>query len=145
VLFGKVSKFSITSILCAFSNSVPVSVSRVLRDCCQLKTESELTFAVVMVYFGVLVCCLYSMDEMLIRFSLLFDRWMTTPTPPLEPTDSSIVMGCNASGFPPYSGTCCTALATRGFPCTMAAHTISSGWGVARSMWTFWLTPSTRP
>jgi hypothetical protein len=31
-----------------------------------VKTESELTFAVVVVYFGVLVCCLYSMDEMLI-------------------------------------------------------------------------------
>jgi hypothetical protein len=73
VLSGKVSKFSITSIFCVFCNSASVSVSRVLRDRCQLKTESELTFAVVVGYFGVLVCCPCSMDEMLIRFSLVFD------------------------------------------------------------------------
>jgi hypothetical protein len=34
------------------------------------------------------------MDEMLIRFSLVFDRWMTTPMSPLEPTDGSVVTGC---------------------------------------------------
>jgi hypothetical protein len=39
------------------------------------------------------------MDEMLIRFSLIFDRWMTTPTPPLEPTDGSVVTG-HRPGFP---------------------------------------------
>jgi hypothetical protein len=44
VLSGKVSKFSITSVLCPFPDSVPVSVSRVLQDCHLSKTESELTF-----------------------------------------------------------------------------------------------------
>jgi hypothetical protein len=48
------------------------------------------------------------MDEMLIRFSLVFDRWMTTPTPPLEPTDGSVVMGCTAQVSHPASG--CVAL-----------------------------------
>jgi hypothetical protein len=65
--------------------------------------------------------------------------------PPLEPTDNFIVTGCTAPGFPPYSGTCCTALVTRGFPRTVAARIISLGWGGARSMWTFQLTPPTRP
>jgi hypothetical protein len=41
---GKVSKFSITFILCVFPDSIPVAVSIVLRDCCQLKIESELMF-----------------------------------------------------------------------------------------------------
>jgi hypothetical protein len=127
VLSGKVSKFSITSVSCVFSNSIPVSVSRVLRDHCQLKTESELTFAVVVGYFGVLVCCPCSMNEMLIHFSFVFDKWMTTPMPPLEPTDGSVVMGCTAPSFPPCSGTCCTVSATRGFPRTMTTHTISLG------------------
>jgi hypothetical protein len=44
MLSGKVLKFSITFILCAFPDSVPVSVIRVLRDYYLLKTESELTF-----------------------------------------------------------------------------------------------------
>jgi hypothetical protein len=44
VLSGKVSKIYITFIFCTFLDSVLVSVSRVLRDHCQLKTESELTF-----------------------------------------------------------------------------------------------------
>jgi hypothetical protein len=100
---------------------------------------------VVVVYFGVLVCCLCSMDEMLIRFSLVFDRWMTTPMPPLEPTDGSVVTDCIAPGFPPCSGMCCTASATRVFLRTVAACTVSLGWGTARSKWTFWLTPLTRP
>jgi hypothetical protein len=95
--------------------------------------------------FGVLVCCICSMDEMLIRFSLVFDRWMTTPTPPLEPMNGSVVMGCTAPGFPPCFGTCCTASAIRVFPRTVAVRTVSSGWGAARSMWTFWLTPLTQP
>ena len=54
--------------------------------------------------FGVLVCCLCSMDEILIRFSLVFDRWMITPTPPLEPMDGSVVMGCTAQVSHPASG-----------------------------------------
>jgi hypothetical protein len=108
VLSRKFSKFSVTSVLCAFPESVLVSVNRVLRDRRQLKTESELTFAVLVVYFGVLVCCLCSMDEMLIHFSLVSDRWMTTPMPHLEQTDGSVVMGCTAPGFLPCSGTCCT-------------------------------------
>jgi hypothetical protein len=78
------------------------------------------------VYFGVLVCCLYSLDEMLICFSLVVDRWTTTSTPPLEPMDGSVVMDCTALGFPPCSGTCCTASATRVFLRTMAARTINS-------------------
>jgi hypothetical protein len=95
--------------------------------------------------FGVFICCLHSMDEMLIRFSLVFDRWMTTPTPPLEPTDGSVVTGCTAPSFLPCFGTCCTASATLVFPRTVAVCTVSSGWGAARSMWTFRLTPPTRP
>jgi hypothetical protein len=95
--------------------------------------------------FGVLVCCLCSMDEMLIHFSLVFDRWTTTPTPPLEPTDGSVVTGCTAPGFLPCFRTCCTASATRGFPHIVAVRTVSSGWGAERSMWTFRRTPPTRP
>jgi hypothetical protein len=113
MLSGKVSKFSITSVLCVFSDSVPVSVSRVLRDHCQWETESESTFVVVMVYFGVLVYCLCSTDEILICFSLVFDRWMTTPMSPLEPMDGSVLAGCTTPGFPPCFGMCCTASVTR--------------------------------
>jgi hypothetical protein len=96
-----------------------------------------------MLYFEVFVCCLYSMAEMLIRFSLVFDGWMTTPMTPLEPTDGSKAMGCTAPGFPPYFRTCCTTSTTKGFPHTVAARTVSSGWGAVRSMWTFQLTPLT--
>jgi hypothetical protein len=39
VLSRKVSKFSITSVLCAFLDSIPVTVGRVLRDCRLLETE----------------------------------------------------------------------------------------------------------
>jgi hypothetical protein len=85
------------------------------------------------------------MDEMLIHFSLIFDRWMTTPTPSSEPTDGSCATCCTALVFPPCSGTCCTALATRGLQHTMVAHTVSSGFGVARSTWISRLTPLTRP
>jgi hypothetical protein len=127
-----------------FTDSTPFSVSRVLRDRHQSKTESELMFCCGGL-FGVLVCCLCSMDEMLIRFSLIFDRWATTPMPPSEPTDGSVVTGCTALIFPPCFGMCCTILATQGFPCTMVARTVSLGLGAARSMWTFRLTPSTRP
>jgi hypothetical protein len=77
------------------------------------------------------------MDEILIRFSFVFDRWMTIPKPPWEPTDGSIATGCTTPGFLPYSGTCCTASATQDFPRTMAARTVNSGWDAARSMWTF--------
>jgi hypothetical protein len=45
------------------------------------------------------------MDEMLICFSFIFDRWMTIPMPPSEPTDGSVAMGCTTPIFPPYSGT----------------------------------------
>jgi hypothetical protein len=117
----KVSKFFITFILCTFPDFAPVSFRRVLRDRRQLETESDLKFCCRRGYFGVLVCCLCSMDEILIRYSLVFDRWMTTPTPPFEPIDGSVAMGCTALGFPPCSETCCTILATRGFPCTVAA------------------------
>jgi hypothetical protein len=41
---------------------------------------------------------------MLIRFSLVFDRWMTAPTPPLEPMDGFVVTGCTAPGSPPAPG-----------------------------------------
>jgi hypothetical protein len=73
MLSGKVSKFSITFILYIFPDSAPYSFSRVLRDCRQSKSESELTFCRGGL-FGVLVCCLCLMDEMLIRFSRIFDR-----------------------------------------------------------------------
>jgi hypothetical protein len=144
VLSRKVSKFSITFILCTCPDSALVSVSRVLRDHRRLKTESALTFCCRHGLFWSFVCCLCSMDGMLIRFSIVFDRWMTTPTPLLELTDGSVVTGHTAPGFPPCSETCCTILATRGSPRTMAARTISMGWGTARSMWTFWLTPPTQ-
>jgi hypothetical protein len=94
--------------------------------------------------FGDFVCCPCSMDEMLICFSLVFNRWTTTPMPPSEMTDGSVVSGYTAPVFPPCSGMYCTALATQEFPLTMAAHTVSSGWGATRSMWTFRLTPLTR-
>jgi hypothetical protein len=83
------------------------------------------------------------MDEMLIHFFLVFDKWMTTPTPPLESADGSIVMGCTAPAFPPCIRMCYTALAIEDFLRTMAARNISSGWGAARSMWTFQRTPPT--
>jgi hypothetical protein len=77
------------------------------------------------VYFGVLVCYLCSMDEILIHFSIVFDIWMTTPTPPWEPMDGSVVTDCTAPGFSACSGTCCTASATRGFPCTVVTPHVS--------------------
>jgi hypothetical protein len=144
VLSGKVAKFSITFMLCIFPDSTQFPVSRVLRGRYQSKIESELTFCCRRGLFGVLVCCLCSMDEMLIRFSLIFYRWMTTPMPSLEPTDGSVVMGCTAPVFPPCSGTCCTALSTRGFLRTVTTRTVSSGLGAERSMWIFWLTPLTQ-
>jgi hypothetical protein len=144
MLSGKVSKFSITLILCIFPDSAPCSISRVLRDRRRLKSESGLLFCCGGL-FGVLVCCIYLMDEMLIHFSHVFDRWTTTPTPPLEPMDGSVVTGCTTLTFPPCSGTCYTALARRGLLHIVVARTISSGLGTARSTWTSWLTPPTRP
>jgi hypothetical protein len=91
-----------------------------------------------------LVCCLCSMDEILTRLSLVFDRWTTTPTPPTEPTDGFIAMGCTVLAFLPCSGTCCTTLATRGSLRTVATHTVSLGVDTVRSTWTSWLTPPTR-
>jgi hypothetical protein len=84
------------------------------------------------------------MDEMLIHFSFVFDRWISTPTPPTKTMDGSVVTGCTAPAFPPYSRTCCTALVTQGLPHTMVARTVSSSMGTARSTWTFRLTPLTR-
>jgi hypothetical protein len=60
MLSGKVSKLSITFTLYIFPDSSPFSVSRVLRDCHQSKTESELTF-----------CCPHGLFGL---FSL-FDGW----------------------------------------------------------------------
>jgi hypothetical protein len=77
--------------------------------------------------FGVLVCCLCSMDEMLVIFpcfrqidyypyaTLEVDRWFR-----------------------------CNGLHRPNFP-TMVDHTVSSGLGVARPMWTSRLTPLTQP
>jgi hypothetical protein len=143
MLSGKALKFDITFVLCMFPDSASYSVSRVLRDCCQSKSESGLLFCRGGL-FGVLVCCLCSMDEMLIRFSLVFDKWMTTPTPPSEPMDGSVRMGCTTPAFPPCSEMSCTALATWGVPRTMVTHTVSSGMDAARSTWTSRLTPLTR-
>jgi hypothetical protein len=53
--------------------------------------------------------------------------------------------GCTALIFPPCSEMCCTVLATWGLPRTVVTRTISSGLDAARSMWTSWLTPLTRP
>jgi hypothetical protein len=144
MLYEKVSKFSITLILCIFPNSTPCSISKVLRDRRRLKSESRLLFCRGGL-FGVLVCCLYLMDEMLIHFSLVFDRWMTTPMPPSEPTDGSVATGCTTLTFPPCSGTCYAALARQGLLHIVVARTISSGLGAARSTWTSWFTPPTRP
>jgi hypothetical protein len=44
MLSGKVSKLSITLVLSNFSDSAPVSLSRVLRDHHRSESESELTF-----------------------------------------------------------------------------------------------------
>jgi hypothetical protein len=144
MVYGNVSKFSITFILCIFPDSAPYSISRVLQDRCQSKSESGLTFCHGGL-FGVLICCLCSMDEILICFSLIFDRWMTTTTPPSEPMDGSVAMGCTTLVFPPCSGTCCTALATRGLPRTVVAHTVNLGVDDASSTWTSRLTPPTQP
>jgi hypothetical protein len=108
---------------CAFFLILYQSQSAEFCEIVVAETESALTFCCRRGYFGVLVCFLCSMDEMLIRFSLVFDRWMTTPMAPLEPTDGSLVTGCTALGFPPCFRTCCTALATRGFPRTVAVRT----------------------
>jgi hypothetical protein len=125
-LSGEVSKFSITFVLCIFPDSASYLASRVLRDRCQSKSESGLTFCE-------------------IHFSLVFDLWTTTPTPPSELTDGSVATGCTTPAFPLCSGTCYTTLATRGPPHTMVARTVSSGLGAARSTWTSQLTPLTQP
>jgi hypothetical protein len=91
MLYEKVSKLSITFILCISSDSAPISVSRVLRDLGRSESESELTFYRAGL-LGVLVYCLCSMDEMLIRFSFVFDRWMTTSTPPSKSMDGTVAL-----------------------------------------------------
>jgi hypothetical protein len=90
LLSGKVLKFGITFVLCICPDSTPCSVSRVLRHRCQFKSESGLLFCHGGL-FGVLVCCLCSMDEIFIHFFRVFDIWITNPTPPSEPTDGSVV------------------------------------------------------
>jgi hypothetical protein len=143
MLSRKVSKLSIAFILCISPDSAPNLVSRVLRDRHWSKSESELMFCRGGL-FGVLVCCLYSMDEMLIHFSLVFDRWMTTPMPPSELSDGTVATGCTVPVSQPCSGTCCTVSATQGLPCTVVARTVSLGVNAAISTWTSWLTPPTR-
>jgi hypothetical protein len=133
----------ITFILCISPDSTPNSVSKVLRDHRRSESESELTFCHGGL-FRVLVCCLCSMDEMLICCSLVFDRWMITPTPPSEPTDGTVATGCTVPASRPCSGRCCTVFATRGLMRTMVAHTVNSSVDAARSTWTSWLTPPTR-
>jgi hypothetical protein len=46
------------------------------------------------------------MDEMLIRFSRIFNRWMTTPTPPfVSPTLLwDVLHRFSYTGFPTYRG-----------------------------------------
>jgi hypothetical protein len=44
------------------------------------------------------------MDEMLFHFSLVFDKWITIPTPPSEPMDGSVVTGCTTPVFHPAPG-----------------------------------------
>jgi hypothetical protein len=78
------------------------------------------------------------------HFFLIFDRWMTTPTPPSGPTDGSVVMGCTVQAFQPCSGTCFTVSATWGLPRTVVTRIVSSGVDVVRSMWMSRLTLPTR-
>jgi hypothetical protein len=73
VLSGKVSKFTITFVLCTSSDSASISVSRLLRDHRRSESEFELTFCHGALFWK-LGYCLCSMDEMLIRFSLVFNR-----------------------------------------------------------------------
>jgi hypothetical protein len=134
--------------LLVLSKSAPLSVNWDHRNHHQSKTESvnstnlNLLFRWGYIEFG---GCLCSMDEILICFSFVFDRWTTTPMPHSKPTDSFIAIGCTIPVSPCYSETCCTALATWGLPRTMAVHAISSGVHAVRSMWTSRLTPLTRP
>jgi hypothetical protein len=109
------------------------------------RARPPLSFLLPRGLFGVLICCICSMDGMLILFSLVFDRWTTTRTPPSELTDGSVVTGCTASVFPTCSGTCYTALATRRSPHVVTARTTSSCLGAARFIWTFRLIALTRP
>jgi hypothetical protein len=62
------------------------------------------------------------MEEMLICFFFVFDRWMTPPTPSSKPTDGFVAIGCTVPVFLPCSRTCCTALATRGLPPVYHGH-----------------------
>jgi hypothetical protein len=109
------------------------------------RARPPLSFLLPRGLFGVLICCICSMDGMLILFSLVFDRWTTTRTPPSELTDGSVVTGCTASVFPTCSRTCYTALATRRSPHVVTARTTSSCLGAARFIWTFRLIALTRP
>jgi hypothetical protein len=53
--------------------------------------------------------------------------------------------GLHRPGFPTLLRDVLHHFGYTGFPRTMAVRTVSSGWGAARSMWTFRLTPLTRP
>jgi hypothetical protein len=71
MLSGKVSKFSITSILCIF---LILYQSQSAEFCEIVIAENRIRVNVLLLswfIFGVLVCCLCSMDEILIRFSLV--------------------------------------------------------------------------
>jgi hypothetical protein len=94
--------------------------------------------------FGVLVCCLSSMDEMLIRFSLVFDIWMTTPTPPSELTDGSTTTGCTA-WFPTFLWDVLHRFGYTGTHAYRGRPYCQFGLGDVRSTWTSRLTPLTRP
>jgi hypothetical protein len=99
VLSGKVSKFPIISVLCVFLFCTSLS-QRSFARLPLLKTESKLTLCCrrgLFWSFGLLSLC---DGQNVDSFSLVFDRWMTTPTPPLESTNGSVVTGCTAPGFP---------------------------------------------
>jgi hypothetical protein len=110
-----------------------------------LKTESKLTF--------------YCRRGLFWSFGLLplFDGWnVDSFLPCFRQIDDYpyAILGANGwfrcdglhrPGFPTLLRDVLHALATRVFPRTVAVHTVSSGWGAARSMWMFRLTPPTRP
>jgi hypothetical protein len=70
VVSGKISKFSITLILCIFPDSAPFLSSRVLRDCCQ--SESE---AVSKVLSHVHCVPTIITSSLFIRFECMSSKW----------------------------------------------------------------------
>jgi hypothetical protein len=86
--------------LVVFPESTPISINRNERNRCRSETEFcqqyNLSFFLVGGYIDLVVA---SMQEMLIRFSFIFNRWTTTPTPPLELTDGFVATGCTVPFF----------------------------------------------